>query len=538
MTTVVGAGQDSAAVPAAPVGVSHRRIAGIVGAAAGCFLVISGIFALLMRFELAQPGLQLLSHQSYNELFTMHGSGMIYLFFTPVVLALGLYLVPLQIGSSGVALSRTALFGAWIYVFGGVIMVSGFLTDTGAGASGWTAFYPLSSSTGAPGTGMDFWIIGVLLVAIGSTLLGISIVGTVISRRAPGMTMLRLAPFTWTMLLTAFLVVASFPPLIAAMSLLFADRQLGGVFSGDGGPIAYQHLFWFYGHPVVYVMFFPLVGAVAEVIATFSRRRLFGYPVVVFALLFFSATSMAVWAHHMFATGAVVNNYYSFTSHLLAVPAGLEYVALIATMITGSILLRTPMLFAIGFVLQFLIGGLTGIMVASPTLDYHVHDSYFVVAHFHYTLFAGSLFGLLAGVYYWFPKVTGKLLSERIGKVHFWLLVVGTNLTFFPMFFLGFDGMPRRVADYRDQFGDLNLLSSIGAAIIALSMIALAVNLYRSFRKGRKAGPDPWQGNSLEWWGSSPPRNGDFEELPPIRSFAPMLDLRRERADTGSGEQP
>lgn len=537
MTTVVGTGADPAATPSVPAGVSHRRIAGIVGAAAGCFLVISGIFALLMRFELAQPGMQLLSHQSYNELFTMHGSGMIYLFFTPVVLALGLYLVPLQIGSQGVALSRSALFGAWIYVFGGLIMFSGFLTDTGAGASGWTAFYPLSGASGAPGTGMDFWIIGVLLVAIGSTLLGISIIGTVLTRRAAGMTMLRLAPFTWTMLLTAFLVVASFPPLIAAMALLFADRQLGGVFSGDGGPIAYQHLFWFYGHPVVYVMFFPLIGAVAEVIATFSRRRLFGYPVVVFALLFFSATSMAVWAHHMFATGAVVNNYYSFTSHLLAVPAGLEYVALIGTMITGSILLRTPMLFAIGFVLQFLIGGLTGIMVASPAIDYHVHDSYFVVAHFHYTLFAGSLFGLLAGVYYWFPKVTGKLLSERIGKVHFWLLVVGTNLTFFPMFFLGFDGMPRRVADYRDQFADLNLLSSIGAAIIALSMIALAINLYRSFRAGKASGPDPWQGNSLEWWGSSPPRNGDFEELPPIRSFAPMLDLRRE-VDTAGGGEP
>jgi len=511
-------------------GISHRRIAAVIATAATGFLAVSGIFALLMRFELARPGLQLFSNAGYNEIFTMHGSGMIYLFFTPAVLALGMYFVPLQIGSGGIALSRMALFAAWVYALGGLIMFAGFLTDTGAGAAGWTAYYPLSGTSGSPGTGLDFWIVGVILAIAGSTLLAVSLVGTVITRRPPGMTMLRLAPFTWSMLLTALMIVACFPLLLAAMVLLFAERQLGGVLTGHNGSILYQHLFWFYGHPVVYIMFFPLLGAVAEVISSFSRRRLFGYPVVIAALLFFTATSMAVWAHHMFVTGAVVNDYFSFTSHLLAVPAGLEYVALIGTMLTGSILLRTPMLFAIGFLVQFLVGGLTGIMVASPVLDYHVHDSYFIVAHFHYTLFAGSLFGLLAGVYYWFPKVTGKMLSEGIGKLHFWLLVIGTNLTFFPMFFLGFEGMPRRVADYRPQFGDLNLVASIGAVVIAVSMIVFAVNLIRSFRRGRAAGPDPWHGNGLEWWASSPPRDGDFDRLPPVTSFAPMLDLRRKAA--------
>jgi cytochrome c oxidase subunit 1 len=504
----------------------HKRTAAKVGVAALFFFGLSGLLALLMRAELAQPGLQFVSDHTYDELFTMHGSGMIYLFLTPAALGLGLYFVPLQVGAAEVAAPRLALGGFWLYLCGGLAMYSGFLTDSGAGSDTWTATIPLSSSTGTPGVGMDLWVIGVALATLGSLLIALTILLTIVRLRAPGMTMLRLPVFSWTMLVTTFMVLASFPVLVVAMGLLLAERHLGGVFTGATGSIAYQHLFWFYGHPVVYVMFFPFVGAVAEVVATFSRRRFFGYRALVFSLLGFTALSMAVWGHHMFITGAVQNQYFSLTSHLLAVPAGIEYLDLIATMIGGAIVLRTPMLFALGFICQFLIGGLTGIIVASPPLDYHVNGSFFVVAHFHYTLFAGSLFGLLAGVHYWFPKVTGAMLREGLGKASFWLLAIGANLTFFPMFFLGFEGMPRRVPDYAPRFGDLNLLSSIGAGLIALGILAFLANVWVSLRRRVPAGEDPWGAQTLEWATSSPPPPHNFDSLPPIASYAPLLDRR------------
>jgi cytochrome c oxidase subunit I len=506
----------------------HKRTAAKVGVASLCFFLLSGLLALLMRAELAQPGLQFISDNTYNELFSMHGSGMIFLFLTPAALGLGLYLVPLQVGAAEVAAPRLALGGFWLYLCGGLAMYSGFLTDSGAGKDTWTATIPLSNSTHTPGVGMDLWVIGVGLATLGSLLIALTILLTIVRLRAPGMTMLRLPVFSWTMLVTTFMVLASFPVLIVAMGLLLAERHLGGVFDGATGSIAYQHLFWFYGHPVVYVMFFPFVGAVAEVVATFSRKRFFGYRALVLSLLVFTALSMAVWGHHMFVTGAVQNQYFSLTSHLLAVPAGIEYFDLIATMIGGSILLRTPMLFALGFICQFLIGGLTGIIVASPPLDYHVNGSFFIVAHFHYTLFAGSLFGLLAGVHYWFPKVSGAMLREGLGKLSFWLLAIGANLTFFPMFFLGFDGMPRRVPDYAPRLGDLNLLSSIGAGAIALGVLVFLANVWVSLRHRRPAGDDPWQGQTLEWATSSPPPRHNFDSLPPVGSYAPLLDRREE----------
>ncbi len=504
----------------------HKRTAAKVAVAAFVFFLASGLLALLMRTELARPGLQVISENTYNEFFTMHGSGMIYLAITPAALALGLYFVPLQIGAAEIAAPRLPLAGFWLLASGGVTMFSGFLTDQGPGRAGWTAYYPLSGSSASPGVGMDLWIIGVILATAGVLLMAISVLATIVRLRAPAMTMLRMPIFTWSMLVTVLMVVGTFPILIVAMALLLADRHIGGIFDGSGGAITYQHLFWFYGHPVVYVMFFPFLGAVAEVISTFSARRFFGYRLAVVSLLLFTGLSMSVWAHHMFTTGGVKNQYFSLTSHLLAVPAGIEYFDLIATMIGGAILLRTPMLFAVAFVLQFLIGGLTGIIVASPPLDYHVHDSFFVVAHFHYTLFAGSLFGLFAGVYYWFPKVTGAMLREGLGKLHFWLLVLGANLTFFPMFFLGFDGMQRRVADYPSNLGDLNLLSSIGAGVIAIAICVFIANLFVSLRDREEAGDDPWQGQSLEWWTTSPPPRHNFASLPPIRSYAPLLDLR------------
>ncbi|HVY97547.1 MAG TPA: cbb3-type cytochrome c oxidase subunit I [Solirubrobacterales bacterium] len=510
--------------------VDHKRTAAKVGVASLGFFLLSGLLALLMRAELAQPGLQFVSDHTYDELFSMHGSGMIYLFLTPAALALGLYLVPLQVGAAEIFSPRLALGGFWLYLCGGLTMYSGFLTNSGAGSDTWTATIPLSSSAGTPGVGMDLWVIGVALATLGSLAIALTVLLTIVRLRAPGMTMLRLPVFCWAMLATTFMVVASFPVLVVAMGLLLAERHLGGVFTGATGSIAYQHLFWFYGHPVVYVMFFPFVGAVAEVVATFSRKRFFGYKALVVSLLVFTALSMAVWGHHMFVTGAVQNQYFSLTSHLLAVPAGIEYFDLIATMIGGSILFRAPMLFALGFILQFLIGGLTGIVVASPPLDYHVNGSFFVVAHFHYTLFAGSLFGLLAGVHYWFPKATGAMLREGLGKLSFWLLAIGANVTFFPMFFLGFDGMPRRVPDYAPRLGDLNLLSSIGAAVIALGVLVFLANLVVSLRHRVAAGPDPWGAQTLEWWTASPPPRHNFRSLPEIGSYAPLLD-RREQAE-------
>jgi cytochrome c oxidase subunit 1 len=505
----------------------HKKTAAKIAVASLFFFLLSGLLALTMRAELAQPGLQFVSDHTYDELFTMHGSGMIYLFLTPAALGLGLYLVPLQIGASEIAAPRLALFGFWIYLCGGLAMYSGFLTDNGAGDDSWTATIPLSNSTGTPGVGMDLWVIGVSLAVLGSLFIGITILLTILRLRAPGMTMLRLPVFTWTMLVTVFMVIASFPVLVVAMGLLLAERHIGGIFTGSTGSIVYQHLFWFYGHPVVYVMFFPFVGAVGETVATFSRKRFFGYRALVVSLLFFTALSMAVWGHHMFITGAVKNQYYSLTSTLLAVPAGIEYLDLVGTMVGGAIVFRAPMLFALGFIVQFLIGGLTGIIVASPPLDYHVNGSYFVVAHFHYTLFAGSLFGLLAGVHYWFPKATGAMLRERLAKASFWVLVVGANLTFFPMFFLGYDGMARRVADYEPRLGDLNLLSSIGAGVIAFGILLFLINVFVSLRHKEPAGDDPWGAQTLEWWTTSPPPRDNFTTLPEIASHAPLLDRRQ-----------
>ena len=341
---------------------------------------------------------------------------MFYLVLTPLALAAGVYLVPLQVGAAEIAWPRLALAGEWLFLTGGLTMFAGFFTLHGAAKAGWTEYPPLSFWQRTPGFGTDFWIIGVVLTAVGSMLLAASVLFTVLRLRMPGMTMGRIPVFSWTMVATCLMVLTSFPALIVAMALLFAERRGASLLLPPGGPIAYQHLFWFYGHPVVYVTFFPFVGMVAEVVATFSRRRFFGYGALVLSLLAFAALSMAVWAHHMFATGQVNNRYFSLTSTLLIVPAGVEYFDLVATMWGGKIALRTPMLFAVGFVLLFAIGGLTGIFVASPPLDYHVHDSFFIVAHFHYTLFAGSLFGFFAGAYYWWPKVTGVLLRDGLGQ--------------------------------------------------------------------------------------------------------------------------
>jgi cytochrome c oxidase subunit I len=506
----------------------HKQLALRMAVVSLVFFLAGGVFALFMRTELADPGLQLMGRDAYNQLFTMHGSTMIFLVMTPLALALGVYLVPLQVGAADIAAPRLALAGHWLVLAGGLTMYSSFLTDHGAGKAGWTAYYPLSGSSATPGTGMDLWVAGVILVGAGLTLIAVCLLVTIVRLRAPEMTMLRLPVFSWTMLATVLMVVMSVPVLAVGMALLLADRLGASVYESSGGPIAYQHLFWFFGHPAVYIMFFPFLGIAADCVATFARKRFTGYRPLILALIVFTGLSMSVWAHHMFTTGQVANKYFSLTSTALVVAAGTEYFAVIATLIGGAIVLRTAMLFALGFFLQFLIGGLSGVILASPPLDYHAHDSYFVVAHFHYTLFAGSLFAGFAAVYYWFPKWTGALLRESLGRIQFVLIVLGTNLTFFPMFLLGYDGMPRRIANYSSDAGftDLNRLSTLGSYLIAIGVAVFLYNLYVSLRHRKPAGDDPWEGHTLEWATSSPPPRFNFHSLPPITSHAPLLDRR------------
>jgi len=532
---VGAAGMTTVAVPRADApgafgATDHKRVAVRMALTAVAFFAAGGMLALVMRAELAEPGLQVVSTGTYNVLFTMHGSTMVYLFVTPFALALGLYLIPLEIGAAETAGPRWALAGSWLLTLGGLSMYAGFLTRNGAAAATWVGFDPLSDAVNSPGEGMDLWILGVALAALGEWIVGLCILLTVLRKRTPGMTMLRIPVFAWAMTVTCLMVAFAFPALIAAMGLLWVERQWGGIFDSSEGPVAYQHLFWFYGHPVVYVMFFPFVGAVAECVSVFSGRRFFGYLAMVGSLLLFTSLSMSVWAHHMFTIDGVTVKYFSLLSISLAIPAGIEYVDMIGTLWGGAVRLTTAMLFALGFLVQFLVGGLTGIFVGSSVLDYHVNNSYFVVAHFHYTLFAGSFFGAMAAVYLWWPKVTGTLLREGLGRVHFWLSVAGANLTFFPMFLLGRDGMTRRVADYPgDQGWNLeNALSSLGAALIAVSLLVFAVNAVVSLVFRRPAGDDPWEGHTLEWATSSPPPRHNFDRaLPPIRSYHPLYDLRQ-----------
>ncbi|QLJ02129.1 cbb3-type cytochrome c oxidase subunit I [Streptomyces sp. NEAU-sy36] len=515
----------------------HKRIGLLTVATSLLFLLVFGVFALLMRSQLARPDETFLAAGTYDQLFTLHGSGMIYMVMTPFALGMGVYLVPLQIGAPGIALPRLTLLGYWLYLFGALTMLVGLAAPAGAHAGGWFSYPPLSDSAYSPGAGTDLWIAGVFVAVTGTILMGWAVLWTVLRRRTRGMTMLRLPVFCWAMIATCLMVIGAFPALLAALALLAVGRADASVFLHNTWNIGYQHIFWFYGHPVVYVMFFPYLAAVAEVLAVFSGRRFFGYRGTALSLLVFAALSMSVWGHHMFATGQVANDYYSLTSIALLVPAGVEYFGMLGTILGGRLRLATPMLFALAFIPQFLIGGLTGIMVGTPVIDYHVTDSYFVVAHLHYVLFAGSAFGLFAAVYYWFPKVTGATLDERLGRWHFWLLVVGTNLTFLPMFALGYLGMPRRVSAYSslDGFGTLNLLATIGAGFLAAAMAVFVVNVLGTLRRnalGRAtpAGDDPWQAHTLEWATTSPPPRLNFpadRPLPPVTSFAPLLDLRR-----------
>ena len=495
------------------------------------FFLIGGLMALLMRAELAQPGLQFLSVDQYNQLFTMHGTIMLLLYATPILFGFANYIVPLQIGAPDVAFPRLNAFSYWLFLFGGIIVVSGFFTPDGAAAFGWFAYTPLSDVVHSPGLGADVWIVGLVVSGLGTILGGVNFVTTIVCMRAPGMTMFRMPIFTWNILVTVILVLLAFPILTAALLGLAADRHLDAqLFEPEaGGVILWQHLFWFFGHPEVYIVALPFFGIVSEIFPVFSRKPIFGYKTLIYATLSIGALSIAVWAHHMYATGAVLLPFFSFTTFLIAVPTGIKFFNWIGTMWKGQLTFETPMLFSVGFLVTFLFGGLTGVLLASPPLDFHVSDSYFVVAHFHYVLFGTIVFATYAGIYFWFPKMTGRMMDERIGKVHFWLTFIGFHMTFLVQHWLGNEGMPRRYADYAatDGFTTLNTISTIGAFILGASTLPFLWNVFHSYRYGRPVEvDDPWgHGNSLEWATSCPPPRHNFTELPRIRSERPAFEL-------------
>ncbi|WP_433873066.1 cytochrome c oxidase subunit I [Saccharopolyspora sp. CA-218241] len=517
----------------------HKRLGVLTMGTALVLMLVAGALATVMRTQLAGPELRIVGQDQYNQMFTMHGSMMIYLVLTPLAVGSGLYLVPLQLGAPNVAAPRATLFAYWLYAAGSVTMLSGFATGTGAADHGWYSYTPLATSRYTPGHGVDLWIVGVALAGAGMLIMACTVLWSVLAKRAPGMSMLRMPVFSWATVATNLMVIGAFPPLLLAVAILALGRFQPDLFTDNIWNIGYQHVFWFFGHPVVYVMFFPFLGAVAEVLATFAGRRFFGYRLTALSLLLFSALSMSVWGHHMFTTGQSANNYYSLTSTLLLVPAGIEYFGMLATVVGGRLRFPVPMLFALAFIPQFLVGGLTGIMLGTPVLDYQMQDSYFVVAHWHYTLAAGSLFGLFAGVYFWFPKVSGRMLGTGLGHAHFWIWIVGTNLTFLPMFWVGLEGMPRRVPTYlpQDGFGAENLLSTIGAWLLAVGALVFAINAASALTRPRDAPPDPWRAHTLEWATSSPPPRYNFDAhhpVPPVTSYAPLLD-RRERAEAEGG---
>jgi cytochrome c oxidase subunit I len=509
----------------------HKAIGIAYAVTALVFLAVGGALAGVMRAELAEPGMQIVDEQTYNSLFTIHGSVMVYLFAVPFGFALANYLVPLQIGAPDLAFPRLNALSYWLYLFGGVTMLMGFFTNGGAAAFGWFAYPPLSGPIGSPGLGGDLWIVAIILTGTSGTLSAVNIITTVTMMRAPGMTMFRMPILTWNLYLTSFMVLVAFPVLTGALAMLEADRRFGTHFfepNSGGSPILYQHLFWFFGHPEVYIVALPFFGVVTEIFPVFSRKPIFGYKGLVLATLAISGLSTSVWAHHMFATGQVVLPFFAATSFLIAVPTGVKVFTWTATMWGGSISFQPAMLFAVGFLVTFVMGGLTGVMLASPTLDFHLTDTYFVVAHFHYVMGGTVIFALFAAIYFWWPKVTGRFLDKRLGQWHFWLMLIGFNMTFFVMHILGRDGMPRRVADYPDtgHVALLNQISSIGMVILTLSMVPFLINVVRGLRGPKTAGADPWGANSLEWATTSPPAEHNFAWLPPIRSERPVFDFR------------
>lgn len=509
----------------------HKVIGNLYFVTSFAWFALGGLMAMVIRAELFTPGLQVVdTPQQFNQMFTMHGTIMLLLFATPLFAGFANAMMPLQIGAPDVAFPRLNMLAYWLYVFGGLIAAAGFLTPDGAAAFGWFAYQPLAGATHSPGLGGDLWVMGLALAGFGTILGAVNFVTTIICMRAPGMTMFRMPIFCWNVLLTSLLVLMVFPVLAAALFGMAADRMFGAhIFDPSyGGAMLWQHLFWFFGHPEVYIIALPFFGIISEIIPVFSRKPMFGFKTLIFATVTIAALSVAVWAHHMYATGAVLLPFFAIMSMLIAVPTGIKFFNWIGTMWGGTLVFDTPMIWALGFLVTFLFGGLTGVILASPVLDFHITDSYFVVAHFHYVVFGTVVFAMFAGFFFWWPKLTGHLLDETLGKIQFWMLFVGFHGTFLIQHWLGVYGMPRRYADYlpEDDFTWMNQISTVFSFILALSTLVFLYNAWRSFQGPTVDVDDPWgYGMSLEWATSCPPPRHNFSSIPRIRSERPAFDL-------------
>ncbi len=510
--------------------VDHKRIGILYGVTAVVFFLVGGLEALLMRVQLGSPENTFLDPVLYNQLFTMHGTTMIFLAIMPLGAAFFNFLVPLMIGARDVAFPRLNAFSYWVFLFGGLFLNSSFLFGHAPDA-GWFGYANLTTRQYSPGHGIDFWLFGLQILGIASLAAGFNFLVTIINLRAPGMSLMRMPVFVWMTLVVSTLIVLAFPVITVALFLLMFDRFFGTNFyipASGGDPLLWQHLFWIFGHPEVYILILPAMGIVSDVLPTFARKPLFGYAVVVYSGILIGVLGYGVWAHHMFSTGLgpIADSVFSVTTMLIAIPTGVKIFNWLATLWGGSLRFTTPLLFALGFISMFTMGGISGIMHSSPPADLQQTDTYFVVAHLHYVLFGGSMLGLFAGIYYWFPKITGRMLSERLGKLHFWATMVGFNVTFFPMHILGLEGMPRRIYTYPGDLGFnlWNLVATAGAFVITLSLLVFLYNILSSLRRGEPAGENPWDAPTLEWSIASPPPHYNFAVLPRVASRYPLWD--------------